>query len=362
MKNSTSIILNTRLKTGKSQLNNLVKKGFLISTLAFGTMIFTAQATLAVEVKTEISSEIRQKNTRHVTFKNGQIIMAGNLYLPDNFNEKKQYPTIIVTHPGGGVKEQTAGLYAQKLAKKGFITLAFDASHQGESGGEPRFLENPTERVEDIRSGIDYLTTLKFVDKNRIAALGICAGGGYSINAAITEHRIKAVGTVSAVDIGLGFRKGWNGDGTLSDQLKLLDNVAQQRTLEANGAKPLYINYVPEQPDANTPRDLKEATEYYRTPRGQHKNSENQLLFSSVDKIIAFDAAENIQELLTQPLLLIAGSDAGSLWQSKHFYDLAKTKKELFLVDHATHMTMYDQPDHVDKAVAKLASFYKENL
>lgn len=167
---------------------------------------------------------------------------------------------------------------------------------------------------------------------------------------------------MSAVDIGLGFRKGWNGDGTLSDQLKLLDNVAQQRTLEANGAKPLYINYVPEQPDANTPRDLKEATEYYRTPRGQHKNSENQLLFSSVDKIIAFDAAENIQELLTQPLLLIAGSDAGSLWQSKHFYDLAKTKKELFLVDHATHMTMYDQPDHVDKAVAKLASFYNKNL
>ena len=132
--------------------------------------------------------------------------------------------------------------------------MAFDASHQGESGGESRFLENPSERVEDIRSGFDYLTTLKFVDKNLITALGICAGGGYSINAAMTEHRIKAVGTVSAVDIGLGFRKGWNGDGTLPDQLKLLDSVAQQRTLEANGAKPLYINYVPEQPDANTPK------------------------------------------------------------------------------------------------------------
>ncbi|MNH98715.1 fermentation/respiration switch protein [compost metagenome] len=362
MKTSKSNVFNKRRVTDKLKLNNLVRKGFLISALAFGTVIFTAQATFAVEVKTKISSEMNQKNIRHVTFKNGQIIMAGDLYLPDNFNEKKQYPTIIVAHPGGGVKEQTASLYAQKLSKKGFITLAFDASHQGESGGEPRFLENPAERVEDFRSSVDYLTTLNFVDKDRIAVLGICAGGGYGINAAMTEHRIKAVGTVSAFDIGLGFRKGWYGDGTLSDQLKLLDEVAKQRTLEANGAKPLYINYVPEKIDANTPRDLRQAYEYYRTPRGQHKNSGNQLLFSSVDKIIAFDATDNIQELLTQPLLLIAGSDAESLWHSKHFYDLAKSKKELFLVDHATHMTMYDQPDHVNKAVEKLASFYNANL
>lgn len=118
MKNDTSILLNTRQVTGQSQLHHLVKKGFLISTLVFGTMLFTAQATFAVEVKTKSGLEMNQKNLRHVTFKNGQIIMAGNLYLRDNFNEKKQYPTIIVTHPGGGVKEQTAGLYAQKLAKK----------------------------------------------------------------------------------------------------------------------------------------------------------------------------------------------------------------------------------------------------
>ena len=362
MKNDISKILNSSSVKNKLSFDTLMKKGLLISTLAFGMIFFTAQVTLAVEVKTQVGSIMSQTNMRHVTFKNGQIIMAGNLYLPDSFDEKKQYPTIIVTHPGGGVKEQTAGLYAQKLAKKGFITLAFDASHQGESGGEPRFLENPSERVEDIRSGVDYLTTLKFVDQNRIAALGICAGGGYSIHAAMTEHRIKAVATVSGFDIGLGFRKGWHGDGTLSDQLKLLDQVAQQRTLEANGAEPVYINYVPEKPDANTPRDLREATEYYRTPRGQHKNSQNQLLFSSVDKIIAFDATENIQELLKQPLLLIAGRDAESLWHSQHFYDLAKTKKELFLIDHATHMTMYDQPDHVNKAVDKLASFYNTNL
>lgn len=302
------------------------------------------------------------QQVQDVYFKNGTIKMAGDLYFPDGFDKNKKYAAIIVTHPGGGVKEQTAGLYAKKLAKEGFVTLAFDASHQGESGGEPRFLENPTERVEDIRSGVDYLTTLPFVSQDRIGALGICAGGGYTINAAMTEHRIKAVGTVSAVDIGLTTRKGWNGDVPVAEQLKLLDSIAKQRTAEANGAEPLLVNYVPEQPDAKTPRDLREATEYYRTPRGQHPNSTNQMLFTSIDKMTAFSAFNQMDELLTQPLLLIAGSDAGSLWQSKQAYELAKSEKELFVVKGATHMTMYDQPDHVDQAVQKLSLFFKKNI
>jgi uncharacterized protein len=301
------------------------------------------------------------QQVQDVYFKNGAIRMDGDLYLPDGFDKNKKYAAIIVTHPGGGVKEQTAGLYAKKLASEGFVTLAFDASHQGDSGGEPRFLENPTERVEDIRSGVDYLSSLAFVSQDRIGALGICAGGGYTINAAMTEHRIKAVGTVSAVDIGLTTRKGWNGDVPVSEQLKLLDSVAKQRTAEANGAKPLLVNYIP-QPDAKTPRDLREAYQYYRTPRGQHPNSTNQMLFTSIDKMTAFSAFDQMGELLTQPLLLIAGSDAGSLWQSKQAYELANSKKELFVVKSATHMTLYDQPAHVDQAVKKLAPFFKQNI
>lgn len=308
------------------------------------------------------ASALQVDHIQHVNFQNGIIKMAGNLYLPKAFDKTKKYPTIIVTHPGGGVKEQTAGLYAQKLANEGFVTLAFDASHQGESGGEPRFLENPTERVEDIRSGVDYLTTLTFVNQDRISALGICAGGGYTINAAMTERRIKAVGTVSAVDIGLTTRKGWNGDTPEAETHTLLNSIAKQRIAEANGAKPLYVNYVPEQPDAKTPRDLREATEYYRTQRAQHPNSTNQMLFSGIDKIIAFSAFNQMNELLTQPLLLIAGSDAGSLWQSKLAYELAGEKKELVVVKGATHMTLYDQADHVDQAVKKLASFFRKNI
>lgn len=362
MTNMLKINKNAPLGISEKPLINWKKsmKAGAVMTAALLLSSQTAFAAGAID-KDPLSSLTAGQQVQDVYFKNGTINMAGDLYFPDGFDKNKKYTAIIVTHPGGGVKEQTAGLYAKKLAKEGFVTLAFDASHQGESGGEPRFLENPTERVEDIRSGVDYLTTLPFVSQERIGTLGICAGGGYTINAAMTEHRIKAVGTVSAVDIGLTTRKGWNGDTPVSEQLKLLDAVAKQRTAEANGAEPLYVNYIP-QPDAKTPRDLREAYEYYRTPRGQHPNSTNQLLFTSIDKNVAFSAFNQMGELLTQPLLLIAGSDAGSLWQSKQAYELAKSKKELFIVKGATHMTMYDKPDHVAQAVQKLSQFFKKNI
>lgn len=299
---------------------------------------------------------------KSVRFKNGRISMAGNLFLPGDFEESRQYAAIICVHPGGGVKEQTAGLYAQKLAERGFITLAFDASHQGESGGEPRFLEDPSARVEDIRSGVDYLASLAFVGHDRVGALGVCAGGGYAINAAMTERRIRAVAAVSAVDIGTTFRKGWDGNAPVSEQLKALNAVAKQRTAESNGAKPMYVNYVPEVPDESTPRDLREAHDYYRAPRGQHPNSTNKLWFNSLDKVLAFTAFDQIDNLLTQPLLLIAGSEAGSLWQSKDVYRLAKGPKELFIAKGATHMALYDIHEFVGQAVDRLSSFYKSSL
>ena len=154
-------------------------------------------------------------------------------------------PPSSVVHPGGGVKEQTAGLYAQKLAEQGFVTLAFDASHQGASGGEPRFLDDPMKRVGDIYSAVDYLTSLPYVDADRIGALGICAGSGTTIKAASTERRIKAVGTVSAVDVGAATRKGWDGKASVSEQMAMLEAVAKQRTAEAAGAAPVYVPYVP---------------------------------------------------------------------------------------------------------------------
>lgn len=136
--------------------------------------------------------ETHYQEGKKVTFKKLGLNIAGLLFLPNNFDEKNQYPAIVVTHPGGGVKEQCSSLYAWNLAKNGYIALAFDASHQGESEGLPRYLEDPTSRVEDIRSAVDFLVSLNYVDENKIGAMGICAGAGYTMNAIQTDLRIKA--------------------------------------------------------------------------------------------------------------------------------------------------------------------------
>ncbi|MED4028577.1 alpha/beta hydrolase [Priestia megaterium] len=298
---------------------------------------------------------------KSVTFKNNILNMAGNLYLPEGFDENKKYPAIVSVHPGGGVKEQTAGLYAQKLSDNGFVALAFDASCQGESEGEPRLLEDPNARVEDVRCAVDYLTTLPYIDQEKIGTLGICAGGGYVVAAAPTERRIKAVATVSAVDIGAMFR----GEGSIETQLQTLEAVAKQRTAEVNGAEAHFLTYAPdtlEEMDENTPVLMREAYDYYRTPRAQHPNSPNRFLFKSVDKLMAFSATTQISDYLTQPMLLIAGTEADTRGYSEQFYELSNGPKELFWVKGATHIAMYDIPEYVDQSVNKLTEFFRENI
>ncbi|MBD2065969.1 alpha/beta hydrolase [Leptolyngbya sp. FACHB-671] len=294
-------------------------------------------------------------------FKNGNLKMSGNLYLPGGFDAGRKYAAIVVVHPGGGVKEQTAGMYAQKLSEQGFVTLAFDASHQGASEGMPRFLDDPMKRVGDIYSAVDYLTTLSYVDSNRIGTLGICAGSGATVKAATTERRIKAIGTVSAVDVGAATRKGWDGTAPESDQIATLEAVAQQRSAEAAGAAPVYVPYVPNVGDRTAPRDLQEAADYYLTPRGQHPNAPNKMLLTSASYMVSFTGFDRVDTLLTQPLLVVAGSEAGSLWHSQELHAKAAGPKELFIIDGATHMDLYDG-NGVDLAMNKLSPFFKQNL
>ena len=226
-----------------------------------------------------------------VQFKNNDITLVGNLYRPADFDKSKKYPAISVAHPWGGVKEQTAGIYAERLAEKGFITLAYDASHYGESGGEPRYYENPSERVEDIRCAIDYLSNRPDVAADHIGALGICAGGGYTIAAASTDARIKAAAGVSTYDIGDAARAGlkdvWP---TTPDGIRAtLQDIGKQRTKEARGEEPRITKLLPtERPGADAPQFLQDAYEYYNTKRGGHKKATGNFRYVSTLRQLEF--------------------------------------------------------------------------
>ncbi|MFE2279683.1 alpha/beta hydrolase [Streptomyces sp. NPDC059454] len=301
---------------------------------------------------------------RNVTFPtDDQRMLAGHLYLPEDFEANGSYPAIVVAHPGGGVKEQTAGLYARRLAEQGFVTLAADASYQGESGGAPHFLEDPYARVEDVRAAVDHLQSLDYVDAERIGALGICAGGGYTVNATMTDRRIKALATVVAMNIGTGLRRDYYGDKPDSAAGAVLDGAAKQRTAEARGAEPAMIPYVPAETDENTSHDMREAHDYYLTPRAQHPNTKNQFLFTrSFSKIAAFDAFHLVEDLLTQPVLIVAGSEAGTLWHSTELFSRVRGPKKLVVVDGGTHIDFYDVPRYVDRVLAETVPFFGENL
>jgi fermentation-respiration switch protein FrsA (DUF1100 family) len=308
------------------------------------------------------TTQIGGVTVRNVAFDNQGIAMSGNVYLPRGFNAKRKYPAIVVVHPGGGVKEQTAGLYALKMAEQGFVALAFDAAHQGASGGLPRFLDDPAKRIVDFYSAVDYVVTLPFVDDARLGALGVCAGSGITVKASMTDRRIKALAIVSGIDSGAAARQGWEGNSPASAMLETLENVGKQRSAEADGAAPVYVNYVPAVGDTSQPRDLQEAADYYLTDRGRYPTSTNQMLMTSISHGMAFRAFDGADTLITQPLLMIAGSEAGSLWHSKELHaEAASRDKELFIIPGATHMDLYDGPG-AETAARKLAPFFNSKL
>lgn len=303
---------------------------------------------------------------QNITFRNrnGQgTTMAAAIHFPAEFDASRKYAAIVVAHPGGGVKEQAAGLYAQKLAEHGFVAIAFDASYQGASSGEPRQLENPYVRTEDVSAVIDYLTTLPYVDANRIGAMGVCAGGGYAANAAINDRRIKALGTVSAVNIGSIFRNGWENTVKSADAMPLLEAGSQARTLDAAQADLATIPLAPMRKEEAPNAELAEAWEYYHTPRCQHPNAPGYTLARNLTQIVTYDAYNMAEFFLTQPILAVAGSQAGSRWMSEDLIHRAASRdKQLHIVDGGNHMSFYDVPKYVNDAVSVLAPFFLRTL
>lgn len=302
------------------------------------------------------------KNINIKTLNGYGTTLSAVINFPPEFEASQTYPAIVVSHPGGGVKEQTAGLYAKKVAEYGFVTVVYDASFQGASSGEPHQLENPHIRTEDVSAVVDYLTTLDYVDNERIGAMGICAGAGYTANAAINDPRIKAVGTVSMVNIGQMFRNGWDGSVTDAEAAPILEQAAQARTTDAAG-KDNEFPLAPMNEDDAPNEELRQAWEYYHTPRCEHPNAPGWMTTRSLSQIITYDAFHKAEAYLTQPLLIIAGSKAGSKWMSDDLYErAASTDKSQHVVDGANHMDLYDGEKEVAEAVSKLGPFFTDKL
>lgn len=305
-----------------------------------------------------------QKNVTYKNLNGNDITQSAILFFPPDFSESKKYSAIIVGHPGGGVKEQTASIYAEKLAAAGFVTLAYDASYQGDSTGEPRFLEDPYIRTEDNSAAVDYLTTLPYTDNLNIGVLGICASGGYVVNAAINDKRIKAVGTVSGVNIGVMYREGWTGEDS-GVSLAVLQLGDQARSDEADGNETAYMPFTPEKAEDAPVPELRDAYEYYHTPRAQKANCPSKFTVRSLNQLVTYDAFHLAKDFLTQPLLMVAGSEAGTKFHSD---DLVKEVQgisqdaQVYVVKGSNHFDLYDKPNQVDEAISKLVPFYEKYL
>jgi fermentation-respiration switch protein FrsA (DUF1100 family) len=303
-------------------------------------------------------------NIHAVTYKLNGIEIAANVYTPANYDPAKEYPAVVVAHPNGGVKEQVAGLYSQRLAELGYITIAADASYQGASGGQPRNVDKPANRIEDIRGMADYITQYAGVDASRLGILGVCGCGGYTLAAAQTDKRFKAVATLSMFNSGVVRRNGFMNSGvaTIQERLK---QASEARALEAAGGEVRYAadtKTTDEQAD-KMPFDLYREGHYYYNRTHAHPNSTFRYTMSSLLDLMEFDASANM-DLINQPLLMMAGSKADSFYMTDNAFNKATgtKEKELFLIPGATHIQTYYVPEYVAQAVNKLDEFFGKYL
>ena len=303
-------------------------------------------------------------NFQRVSYRIDGIDVVANVYTPADYDPKKSYAAVVVAHPNGGSKEQVAGLYAQKLAEAGFITIAFDARYQGESGGEPRRTDKPANRMGDIMGAVDFIQNYPGVDPERIGAFGICGGGGYTFATAQVDKRIKAVGTLSLFNTGDVRRNGY--------MRTQMNNIAERqreaslaRQAEAAGAEPElagFMNWTPEQA-REIKVDLYRDGYFYYSVTHKSPNAPGTYLKSSLMDMMAWDATDHA-ELIDQPLLIIAGEIADSRYMSEEAFAKASATadKELFIVPGATHIRTYFVPEYVEQITVKIRKFFSEKL
>lgn len=345
-------------------------KNYLLTIMFISTSIVLSGQTkpanpFGLVYKDAITKNITGKvNIHSITYKLNGIDIAANVYTPSNYNPSEKYPAVVVAHPNGGVKEQVAGLYAQQLAESGYITIVADASYQGASGGEPRNVDKPSNRIEDISGMADFISQYAGVNVERLGLLGICGGGGYSLKAAQTDKRFKAIATLSMFNSGEVRRNGFmNSDiSTIQERLK---QASEARALEATSGKVRYASDTEPTDEMadKMPFELYREGHYYYRRTHAHPNSTFRYTMSSLLDLMGFDAATNM-ELINHPLLMIAGNKADSFYMTERAFNLATgtNEKELFLIPEATHIQTYHVPRYVNQAVNKLKEFFGEYL
>ena len=297
-----------------------------------------------------------------VSYEVGGLRVSANVYTPKGYTKDGSYAAIVVSHPNGGVKEQVSGLFAQKLAEAGYVAIACDARYQGQSAGQPRGNDIPANRIEDIRGMIDFISQYPGVDKQRIGAFGICGGGGYTVAAAQSDPRIKAVAALSMFNTGRVRRNGY-GDSQLSTVQQRLMQAAEARQHQAETGAVVYPpkQAIPtEEQLAAMPFDLyREGIFYYGTSKYRHENDGASAPVACMLDLMMWDATDRM-ELITQPLLLMAGEKADSKYMTDEAMEKATgtNRKELFVIPGATHIKTYYVEEYVEQERRKLVEFF----
>ena len=298
---------------------------------------------------------------RKVTFSNQyRMKVTGNLFVPKDREPGAKSAAIVVGHPMGAVKEQSANLYATKLAEQGFVTLALDLSFWGESEGQPRNAVAPDIYAEDFSAAVDYLRAQTFVDKERIGALGICGSGSFVISAAKIDPRMKAIATVSMYDMGAANRYGLKRSQTLAQRKTVIEEAARQRDVEFGGGAQKFTSGTVEQLTEQSTAIEREFYDFYRTARGHSTNTTTHPTLSSNVKFLNFYPFADIETISPRPMLFITGANAHSREFSEEAYRLAGEPKELVVVPGAGHVDLYDRVNLIP--FEKLTTFFRDSL
>lgn len=361
-----------------------MKIAFLIAIMFLVTGQAFAQdkksETKKMETTEYYTFQLSDKVTRkEVTFKNRYgIMVSGDLYTPKNIGDKK-LSALVVSGPFGAVKEQSSGFYANALASRGFVTLAFDPSFTGESGGEVRNVASPDIFTEDFSAAVDYIGLLPSVDRNRIGVVGVCGLGGMAITAASSDSRIKAVATASMYDMSRSISRSYKDSYTREQRQKVIDYISQQRWTDAengsyakgfhevpfdeNGNLMKGERILPETLPANPDPVLAAFFDYYRTARGFHPRSMNSAsawTATTPMSFFSFPMMTNVDMISPRPIMLIAGENAHSRYYSEDVYKQAGEAKELVIVPNADHVDLYDKKDKIP--FDKIETFFKTHL